>query len=94
MADHNTLAGFALNAEQAALRVIEEHGSEERKRRLAAYYPAPLPNAVQEPLRHSALQSELIGGLAEIVGELAGSRTESAPRGPGRPKKNAGESNG
>ena len=87
MADPNTLAGFALVAEQQALAVIEEHGTEERRRRIATYFPSPLPNAYTEPQRHSTLQSEIIGGLAEIIGRLAEQQTENAPRGPGRPRK-------
>lgn len=72
MADNTIMATMAYTAERQALAIIEEFGPEERGQRLATYLTVPHPNAVQDNVRHSALQSEIIAGLAEIVREQAG----------------------
>ncbi len=71
---------------------VEAHASEERRQRIATYYPVtPAPN--RDPLRFDALLAELLAGVVEIMAEERAANAEAAKpkRGPGRPRKDATE---
>jgi len=78
MASPEAMVNMAENAILQARAVVEEYGSAERVERSGAYFPGmPLPSNVEQ---FAAYQSELIAGLAEIVGELA-EASKAGPRG-------------
>lgn len=59
----------AFDNANTARAVVEAHGSEERRQRLATYYsPAPAPT--NKPVEFAAYQSDLLAGLSEIITDL------------------------
>jgi hypothetical protein len=83
MADPRILAEQAAGERGRIRAFIEEHGTEERARRITNQYPTP-PARLGDP-ETEAYTVELMAGLMEIVEQLRHEIPKRRPR--GRPRK-------
>lgn len=88
MANANTLGMRVQQGTEAALAVIEAHGTEERKQRIRNGFHGSIPMPNRNPFAYAALTAEIMGGLSEIIETMATAQAAAnAPKKRGRPRK-------